>query len=56
VAAKKTPLPKHSQNPGRRGLSLSLHPLTMDQAVDAMFKLSKEEAKEITGGKVRRKK
>lgn len=40
----KQPAKKH---PGRRGDPVSLHPLTMDQAVDAIFAIKPDDVRKI---------
>ena len=49
----KEPKAKH---PGRRGLRVSLYPLTADQAVRGIFRISKDDVKRIVGKKPGRKK
>jgi hypothetical protein len=38
-------------HPGRRGDPVSLAPLTMDQAVDAMFKINPKDVKRVLASK-----
>jgi hypothetical protein len=43
------PAPK--KRSGRRGDPVSLHPLTMDQAVDAIFAIKPEDVKKVLASK-----
>lgn len=42
-------------HPGRGGNNVSLSPLTMDQAVDAIFQIKPSDVKRIVGKKSRKK-
>lgn len=42
---------KPQKNPGRRGGGLSLAPLTMDEAVDAIFAIKPKDVKRIIASK-----
>ena len=47
----------HNPNPaGRKGNPISLAPLSMDDAVDAIFKINKEDVKRIVASKPGKKK
>lgn len=51
--------PKSHLRSGRRGDPVSLHPLTPEQAISGMFKISKEDVKRIVAnrpGPTRKKK
>ena len=50
-----TKKPKKTRS-GRRGDPISLAPLTMDQAVDAMFKISPKDVKRVLASKPGKKK
>ncbi|MCH8151469.1 MAG: hypothetical protein IH830_03735 [Planctomycetes bacterium] len=45
-----------SKHPGRRGLNVSLHPLTADQALRAMLSIKQEDAKRIISESKKKKK
>ena len=53
--AKKKPTPKRPTHSGRRGDPVSLHPLTMDQAVDAIFAIKPADVKRIVASRPGRK-
>lgn len=42
---------KPKTHPGRRGLAVSLHPLTPEQAISNMFRISKADVKRIVSSK-----
>lgn len=42
-------------HPGRKGNPVSLHPLTMDEAVDAMFKINPADVKRVLASKPTKK-
>lgn len=51
------PSPKRKPaHPGRRGLRVSLAPLSVDEAVTAIFKISKEDVKQIVASRPGKKK
>jgi hypothetical protein len=52
IMAKRQPKPRS----GRRGDPVTLAPLTMDQAVDAIFKIAPKDAKRVVASKPTRKK
>jgi hypothetical protein len=43
-------------HPGRKGNPVSLHPLTMDEAVDAVFKIKPADVKRVLASKPTKKK
>ena len=48
--------PTKPAHPGRHGNAVSLAPLTMDQAVDAIFKIDPPDVKNIVGSRPGKKK
>jgi len=50
TACKILPMPK-KPHPGRKGEPVSLHPLTPEQAISGMFKISKADVKRIVASK-----
>jgi hypothetical protein len=44
-------MPKEKPHAGRRGDPVSLHPLTMDQAVEAIFQIKPSDVKRIVASK-----
>jgi hypothetical protein len=49
-------MPKKKPHPGRKGEPVSLHPLTPEQAIKGMFKISPADVKKIIASKPGRKK
>jgi hypothetical protein len=54
--AEKQPTLKKRIHSGRRGDPVSLHPLTMDQAVDAIFAIKPADVKRIVASRPGKKK